>query len=56
VNPSWSKASLDGVARTTAEFRITGDKDLLALRPFRAIAVVTPAQFLTLHTAAWEPA
>lgn len=39
-----------------AEFLITGDKDLLALHPFRAIAVVTPAQFLTLHTAAWEPA
>jgi len=26
---------------------ITGDKDLLALNPFRKIAIVTPAQYLS---------
>jgi hypothetical protein len=36
VNPSWcGEASLDVVARTTAEFLVTGDKDVLALHPFR---------------------
>jgi putative PIN family toxin of toxin-antitoxin system len=38
-----------------AEFLITGDKDLLVLHPFGTIALVTPAQFLALHTVAREP-
>ena len=29
-----------------ASFLVTGDKDLLALNPFRGIPIVTPAQFL----------
>lgn len=29
-----------------ADLIITGDKDLLALNPFRKIAIVTPAQYL----------
>jgi len=29
-----------------AEFIITGDQDLLALNPFRGIAILTPADFL----------
>jgi putative PIN family toxin of toxin-antitoxin system len=29
---------------------VTGDQDLLALHPFRAIPVLTPAQFLELHS------
>ncbi len=35
-----------------AEIIITGDKDLLVLHPFDAIAVLTPAQFLAMHAAA----
>ena len=30
-----------------ANVSITGDKDLLALNPFRKIAIVTPAQYLS---------
>lgn len=30
-----------------AAFVITGDQDLLALHPFRGVAIVTPAVFLT---------
>ena len=30
----------------SASFTITGDKDLLALDPFRDIAIITPAGFL----------
>jgi hypothetical protein len=37
-----------------AEIIVTGDKDLLVLHPFRAIAVMTPAQFLALRAAARE--
>ncbi len=35
-----------------AKFLITGDKDLLALHPFRRVAIVTPARFLAMHAAA----
>lgn len=31
-----------------AAYIVTGDADLLSLNPFRGIAVVTPAEFLTL--------
>ena len=30
-----------------ADYIITGDADLLVLNPFRGIAIVTPAEFLT---------
>jgi len=29
-----------------ADYIVTGDKDLLALNPFRKIQIVTPAEFL----------
>jgi predicted nucleic acid-binding protein len=29
-----------------AQFIVTGDKDLLALHPYRGIRIVTPAEFL----------
>ena len=35
----------------SAKVIVTGDKDLLSLHPFRGIAVVTPAAFLTMT---WE--
>ena len=28
---------------------VTGDQDLLVLDPFRTVAIVTPARFLSLH-------
>ena len=31
-----------------ADYIITGDKDLLALNPFRKIQILTPAEFLKL--------
>lgn len=31
-----------------AQFIVTGDKDLLTLSPFRAVAIITPAQLLAL--------
>ena len=31
-----------------ADYIVTGDDDLLVLNPFRRIAIVTPAEFLTL--------
>jgi len=33
-----------------ADFIITGDQDLLMLNPFRGIAILTPAAFLSLKT------
>jgi putative PIN family toxin of toxin-antitoxin system len=33
-----------------ADVIVTGDKDLLALNPFRGIAIVTPADYLTRET------
>lgn len=32
----------------SADYIVTGDKDLLVLHPFRGIPIVTPAEFLTL--------
>jgi uncharacterized protein len=32
-----------------ADAIITGDRDLLALNPFRGIAILTPADYLLLH-------
>ncbi len=34
-----------------ANMILTGDEDLLALHPFRGIAIHTPAQYLELGTA-----
>jgi uncharacterized protein len=34
-----------------ADMILTGDKDLLALNPFRGIAILTPAQYLENNTA-----
>ena len=31
-----------------ADYLVTGDADLLALHPFRGVAVLTPADFLAL--------
>jgi uncharacterized protein len=39
--------ALDG----SAEYLVTGDKDLLVLDPFRHVRIVTPAQLLDLWTA-----
>ena len=33
-----------------ADFIVTGDDDLLVMNPFRGIAIVTPAEFLTVVT------
>ena len=35
-----------------AQFLISGDKDLLTLHPYGAVAIVTPAQFLEMHATA----
>jgi len=32
-----------------AQLLVTGDKDLLTLHPYNAIAIVTPSQFLAIH-------
>jgi uncharacterized protein len=37
---------LEVAANGAASIIITGDKDLLALHPFRKIAIITPAQYL----------
>ena len=34
-----------------ASLIVTGDRDLLALTPFRTVEIVTPAQFLALPDA-----
>lgn len=33
-----------------AEYIVTGDADLLALNPFRGIAIIAPAEFLRVNT------
>lgn len=35
-----------------AQFLVTGDKDLLTLHPYGAIAIVAPSQFLAMHASA----
>lgn len=37
---------LEAAVNGRANVLVTGDRDLLALNPFRGIAIVTPAQFL----------
>jgi predicted nucleic acid-binding protein len=39
--------AIDGAAT----YLITGDDDLLALNPFRGVAILTPREFLTIHDA-----
>ncbi|HMC53996.1 MAG TPA: putative toxin-antitoxin system toxin component, PIN family [Gemmatimonadaceae bacterium] len=38
---------LEAAVNGRADVIVTGDKDLLALNPFRGIAIVTPADYLT---------
>jgi len=41
---------LDAAVNGRADVIVTGDKDLLDLNPFRGIAIVTPADYLTRET------
>jgi putative PIN family toxin of toxin-antitoxin system len=41
---------LDAAVNGRADVIVTGDNDLLALNPFRSIAIVTPADYLTRET------
>jgi hypothetical protein len=38
---------LEAAVNGRADVLITGDKDLLALRPFSGIEILTPAEYLT---------
>lgn len=40
---------LEAALNGRADVVITGDKDLLALHPFRGIAILTPADYLAQH-------
>ena len=41
---------LDAAVNGRAGVLVTGDRDLLDLNPFRGIAIVTPAEYLTSET------
>ena len=41
---------LDAAVNGRADVIVTGDRDLLDLSPFRGIAIVTPAEYLTRET------
>jgi putative PIN family toxin of toxin-antitoxin system len=41
---------LEAAVNGRADVIVTGDKDLLGLNPFRGIAIVTPADYLTRET------
>jgi predicted nucleic acid-binding protein len=41
-------AILETAWKAGADYLVAGDKDLLALKEFRGIAIVTPAEYLRL--------
>jgi predicted nucleic acid-binding protein len=41
---------LDLIAVSTADYLITGDKDLFALNPFKTAKILTPADFEKMMT------